>query len=144
MRTCCYKFFHNFSPFLCWEILTQTYVVIITIKSMFCHSMQCPLYSSNFLELKQSKQSSYFRCLWVLRARVQGCIATCVFRLAATSCVAPSSAASKTQPTEKSRFKNATSDWRKSQSPSSAFSSPATCPGANPIKLFTAVIYKYP
>ncbi len=26
---------------------------------MFCHSMQCPLYCSNFLELKQSKQSSY-------------------------------------------------------------------------------------
>ncbi len=31
---------------------------------MFCHSMQCPLYCSNFLELNQSKQSSYFRCLW--------------------------------------------------------------------------------
>jgi len=31
---------------------------------MFCHSMQCPQYCSNFPELKQSKQSSYFRCLW--------------------------------------------------------------------------------
>jgi hypothetical protein len=27
--------------------------------------MQCPLYCSNFPELKQSKQSSYFRCLRV-------------------------------------------------------------------------------
>ncbi len=31
-----------------WQIVTQTYVMIITIKSMFCHSMQCPLYHSNF------------------------------------------------------------------------------------------------
>jgi hypothetical protein len=32
---------------------------------MFCYSMHCPLYCSNFPELKQSKQSSYFRCLWL-------------------------------------------------------------------------------
>jgi len=32
---------------------------------MFCHSIQCPLYCSNFPDLKQSKQSSYIRCLWL-------------------------------------------------------------------------------
>jgi hypothetical protein len=32
-------------------------------KINVCHSLQCPLCYSNFLELKQSKQSSYFRCL---------------------------------------------------------------------------------
>ncbi len=31
---------------------------------MFCPSMHCPLYCSKFPELKQSKQYSYFRCLW--------------------------------------------------------------------------------
>jgi hypothetical protein len=53
-----------FSLFLCWEIIGQTYVVIITIKSMFSNSMQYSLYCSNFPELKQNKYSSYIRCLW--------------------------------------------------------------------------------
>ena len=39
--------------------------MIITIKSMFCHNMQCPLYCSNFPKLKQSKQSSNILCLWL-------------------------------------------------------------------------------
>jgi hypothetical protein len=50
--------------------------VIITIKSMFCHSMQCPLYCSNFPELKQSKQSS-FRCLLCNRAWHQAKLCQC-------------------------------------------------------------------
>jgi hypothetical protein len=37
---------------------------------MFCHSMQCSLYISNFQELKQSKQASYFRCLWWTWTRI--------------------------------------------------------------------------
>ncbi len=37
--------------------------MIMTIKSMFCHSMQWPLYSSNYTELKQNEQSSHLRCL---------------------------------------------------------------------------------
>ncbi len=57
------QFFQIFTLFLCCEIITQTYVVIVTINSMFCHNMQCPLYCSNFPELKQSEQSSYSRCL---------------------------------------------------------------------------------
>jgi hypothetical protein len=38
---------------------------------MFCHSMQCPLNCSNFLELVQSKQSNYIICLW---ATLQTCL----------------------------------------------------------------------
>jgi len=37
--------------------------MIITMKSMFCHGLQRPLYSSNVLELKQSKQTCHIRCL---------------------------------------------------------------------------------
>ncbi len=51
------------------EITTQTYVMIIRIKSIFCNSLQCPLYCSNFPELKQSKQSSNIRCLWKLQLK---------------------------------------------------------------------------
>ena len=36
----------------------QTYVMIITIKLMFCHSLQYHMYCSNFLKLRQSKQSN--------------------------------------------------------------------------------------
>ncbi len=53
------------SLFPCWEVIPQTYVIIITIKWMFGHSLLRPLYCSNFLELKQSKQPSYIRYLWM-------------------------------------------------------------------------------
>ena len=51
--------FLMFNSFPCWEIITQIYVIIITIKSMICHSMQCPPYCSNFPVLKWNKQSSW-------------------------------------------------------------------------------------
>jgi hypothetical protein len=39
--------------------------MIKTVKPIFYPSMQCPLYCSNFLELKQSEQSSYIICLCI-------------------------------------------------------------------------------
>ncbi len=45
--------FSKQSLFSCLEIISQTCVMILTIKSMICHSFQCPLYSSKFPELKQ-------------------------------------------------------------------------------------------
>jgi hypothetical protein len=49
--------------------------MIITMKAMFCGSMQRSLHCSNFLQLKQSKYSTYIRCLMVVNmvpAKVAG------------------------------------------------------------------------
>ncbi len=48
--------------FLCWEILIQTCVQIITTKSMFCPFCWCPLYSSLCLNLRISK-TVYTNCM---------------------------------------------------------------------------------
>jgi hypothetical protein len=53
-----------FSLFPWLEIIIQTCVVIIMIKSMFCHSLQHPPFYKDFPEIKQSKESSYIKSLW--------------------------------------------------------------------------------
>ncbi len=53
-------FFYIFSiflPFYCWEIITQTYVVTITIIPMFYYSIQCPL-SPTLFKFSGSKANS--------------------------------------------------------------------------------------
>ncbi len=60
------QLFQSFSLFPCWEITSLTRVMIITIKSMFWHSMKCPLHCSNYHELKKSRSSSYIRCLCII------------------------------------------------------------------------------
>jgi hypothetical protein len=55
------KAFRHLSHFFnCSELITYTYVMITTMKSLFCHSLQRPLPRSNFTEREQSEQS---RCL---------------------------------------------------------------------------------
>ncbi len=47
-------------------MITQTFEMIVTLKWAFCHSLQCPLYCSIFPELKQSNESRWIRCLWLI------------------------------------------------------------------------------
>jgi hypothetical protein len=42
LSNCCYIVYLIFSLFLCWEIITQTYVVIVAVKSMFATACSAP------------------------------------------------------------------------------------------------------